>query len=629
MGKSKQRTKKPFLGRQKKKGKIRRSKVSECGPSHGDGEVDFRDPEPRVVVVDQPEPSDFESLLKYGKSASAKKLKIFKDLIDSGDLNKNGEEDCYLFVQLSAVVNLLSPLLCPKCLQPGISFNVSDVRHGLAVKGMLSCNNCDSFCEEKPLCNKIEGPEVGRTQTFDINVRATLAFRGIGCGYSSMIHFLGLMNMPYSPSQNLYRKNLLKIETAATQAFQSISKRTHLAIRSAYQDIGVHPDENGILDIAVSFDISWQKRGFKSHNGMASVIDLLTGFIIDFEVLSNYCGKCKVAEEQSYADDWKAKHALNCEKNFDGSAGSMEVECAKRIWARSIDKNQFRYITFLSDGDSKAYDAVSALNLYDTSRLIQKEDCINHVSKRMGTALRNLVESSKAQKKSISGKGKLTKDKIAKIQNYYGRAIKDNVPDIDICQKRIMAILLHLSSTDIFPKHQQCPPGTNSWCFFQRSLATNKDTGSHKEHETIPPDIGKQLVPIFQRLSDKDLLMRCSRNKTQNQSESFHNIIWKICPKTVFAGLRTVSTAVKLAACQFVTGQSFNKTLCTVLQLKPGRNLEIFSKRKDIKRVRCAEAAVTFKAKKRRRQLKYEKTIKDRNIASSEGSTYEAGKFND
>ena len=117
--------------------------------------------------------------------------------------------------------------------------------------------------------------------------------------------------MPYSPSQNLYRKNLLKIETAATQAFQSISKRTHLAIRSAYQDIGIHPDENGNLDIAVSFDGSWQKRGFKSHNGMASVIDLLTGFIIDFEVLSNYCGKCKVAEEQSYDDDWKAKHALN------------------------------------------------------------------------------------------------------------------------------------------------------------------------------------------------------------------------------------------------------------------------------------------------------------------------------
>ena len=83
----------------------------------------------------------------------------------------------------------------------------------------------------------------------------------------------------------------------------------------------------------------------------------------------------------------------------------MKVECTKRIWARSIDKNQFRYITFLSDGDNKAYDAVSVFKIYGTSRSIQKEDCINHVSKRVSTALRNLVERSKAQKESISGKG--------------------------------------------------------------------------------------------------------------------------------------------------------------------------------------------------------------------------------
>ena len=122
--------------------------------------------------------------------------------------------------------------------------------------------------------------------------------------------------------------------------------------------------------------------------------------------------------------------------------------------------------------------------------------------------------------------------------------------------------------------------------------------------------------------------MRCSHNKTQNQNESFHNVIWKICPKTLFAGLRTVSTAVNLAACQFVTGQSFNKILFTVLQLQPGRNLELFSKRKDIKRVRYAEEAISIKAKKRKRQLKYEKTLKDRIATNSEGSTYKPGGFN-
>ena len=45
---------------------------------------------------------------------------------------------------------------------------------------------------------------------------------------------------------------------------------------------------------------------------LESVIDLLAGFVIDFEVLSILPGKCNLAEEQNCADDWKAKHALQC-----------------------------------------------------------------------------------------------------------------------------------------------------------------------------------------------------------------------------------------------------------------------------------------------------------------------------
>ena len=70
----------------------------------------------------------------------------------------------------------------------------------------------------------------------------------------------------------------------------------------------------------------------------------------------------------------------------------------------------------------------------------------------MGTALRRVVAASKAQKDSISGRGKLTQEKMAKMQNYYGRAIKDHADDIPLLKKRIMAIILHLSSTDQSPK---------------------------------------------------------------------------------------------------------------------------------------------------------------------------------
>ncbi len=81
------------------------------------------------------------------------------------------------------------------------------------------------------------------------------------------------------------------------------------------------------------------------------------------------------------------------------------MEAAVHLWERSVADNKLRYTTILIDGDSKAYDAVQKSNVYVHDVTIEKEDCVNHVSKRMGTALRNIVQTSKAEKESISGKG--------------------------------------------------------------------------------------------------------------------------------------------------------------------------------------------------------------------------------
>lgn len=54
--------------------------------------------------------------------------------------------------------------------------------------------------------------------------------------------------------------------------------------------------DDDILDIAISYDGTWQKRGFSSHNGIGIITDLLTGLVVDFEVLSNFCLRCTAAE---------------------------------------------------------------------------------------------------------------------------------------------------------------------------------------------------------------------------------------------------------------------------------------------------------------------------------------------
>ena len=152
------------------------------------------------------------------------------------------------------------------------------------------------------------------------------------------------------------------------------------------------------------------------------------------------------------SDEWKQKHSPNCPKNFNGTANAMEVECALCMWKRSVEDHKIRYTSMLCDGDSKSFDAICEAKVYGEVE-VTKEDCVNHISKRMGTALRRLSVEAKAQGSSISGKGKLTYAKILKIQNYYGRAIKEYSNDVDLLKKRIFAILFHLSSTDQNPKH--------------------------------------------------------------------------------------------------------------------------------------------------------------------------------
>ena len=250
------------------------------------------------------------------------------------------------------------------------------------------------------------------------------------------------------------------------------------------------------------------------------------------------------------------------------------------------------------DGDSKSYDAVCQERVYGNQKSIQKEDCINHISKRMGTALRKLVDVLKAQGKSISGRGKLTKEKIVKIQNYYGRAVKDNANDIPLLKKRIFAILFHMCSSDEHPKHMHCPPGEKSWCFFQRSLAKSEEPGSHKHHDSA----WKQLVPIFERLSEPELLKRCSRAMTQNSNESLHNMIWKVCPKTIFVG-KDDRNSSGYCCLPVHNGCNFQSHFAKCFE--PGSTLVRFTREESKKRVKLADKASTTEAKKRRKQLKF------------------------
>ena len=171
---------------------------------------------------------------------------------------------------------------------------------------------------------------------------------------------------------------------------RSASKKCCHRSRNALQPNPYFPADQPV-PITVSFDGTWQKQGHTSLYGVAAVIEIVTGLVVDYVVLSTYCHSCSLKHNEFKGqpdafDAWYKWHKEDCSINYVGSSNAMEVEAAKWLWSRSLSLG-LAYTRVVGDGDSKAYRAVVELEPYGSNVEIVKEDSVNHVHKRIGTAL--------------------------------------------------------------------------------------------------------------------------------------------------------------------------------------------------------------------------------------------------
>ncbi|GFT90534.1 uncharacterized protein TNCV_1663801 [Trichonephila clavipes] len=231
---------------------------------------------------------------------------------------------------------------------------------------------------------------------------------------------------------------------------------------------------------------------------------------------------------------WQKGHADEWDKNFDGTSGAMEMHAALIMWRRSISDCKMRFVSMLSDGDSKTFQFLSDNKIYGSDIKIEKERVPESYCKEASTSLRNKVKEWEVKKVTLGGRkqGSFTDKNITKLRNYYRKAIKDNVPDTDKMKTAIYASLMHFSSTDKKHMHGKCPEGELSWCFFKRAIAKGETLGSHSSMRTyLSPQVVEKIMPVYQRLASDTILERCVAGKTQNSNESLHSCIWRKCPK--------------------------------------------------------------------------------------------------
>ena len=208
---------------------------------------------------------------------------------------------------------------------------------------------------------------------------------------------------------------------------------------------------------------------------------------------------------------------------------------------------------------------------YGDEHPVIKEECLNHVQKRMVTRLFDFRKKYNGPVKTKTGKtlfrsqiedkNKLSDNIVHKIGKYYGCAVRKGAEDennpVAAMKKDILATFFHLTSNDSKNNHLYCPTGEESWCFFNKAVAKSETPQSHKKMKIRLDLTEEQQAPVLQvieDLSNDDLLKKCLKKRTQNVSESFNSKVWNKCPKVRLHGIDKATCAFYLAALEHNVG---------------------------------------------------------------------------
>ncbi|KAG5880222.1 hypothetical protein JTB14_014727 [Gonioctena quinquepunctata] len=264
-------------------------------------------------------------------------------------------------------------------------------------------------------------------------------------------------------------------------------------------------------------------------------------------------------------DAWFTEHceAGNCTRDHDGSAGLIEVEGVEDMFRRSVEQYGVMYEYYIGDGDSKTFKRLEESEPYGEAVKIKKKACVLH-------------ECS----------------------------------------------YLWIPPTDAKPQHQYCPAGADSWCAYQKAVATKQN---YNHPPAFDQEIQDLLQPIYEELTDEKLLERCLGANTQNNNESYNSCVWNIAPKHKFVGKKTLEIAALSAACIFNEGLLPILKVMEVMGVRIGPEARHFADRANNRRVDRSELEATEASKEHRTAVRNARILQNDAYEDQEGVVYEAG----
>nr|XP_012146536.1 PREDICTED: uncharacterized protein LOC105663283 [Megachile rotundata] len=198
----------------------------------------------------------------------------------------------------------------------------------------------------------------------------------------------------------------------------------------------------------------------------------------------------KIRENTKEQREWFKFYEEECAKYHEGSA--------RKMFLQSEEKYEIKYGNYIEDGDSKTFKAILDINPYEEEFQVQKSEYIGHVEKGMGTRMPMGTDA-----------------RIKKLQSCYGLAIRRNVNSVPDMKNAIWATYYHLCSTDENPRHEYCLTGEGSWCKWKKAEVYGTTSQNLNHPPPLYPDVQQHILPIFEKLSNENLLHKCLGGQTQ------------------------------------------------------------------------------------------------------------------
>ncbi|KAH7980379.1 hypothetical protein HPB49_015415 [Dermacentor silvarum] len=219
------------------------------------------------------------------------------------------------------LVNMLLQYLQHKICGGNAKICQDKCEYGLAVKLLLVCSNCG---DKATMWSSPRVNGDAKVNLFAINILAARAMQVTGNRQMALNDIFAIINIfhrgLHTKTWQAYQK--LKLTPAATRAAKKQEKVSAESVRNLYSELSLDNPGN----IAMSYDGSWMTRGHSSHIGVGAVIELFSGLVLEYVVLSNFCAGCKCGPKahDPHYEEWKASHV--CQKNMDKKSGEMEIE---------------------------------------------------------------------------------------------------------------------------------------------------------------------------------------------------------------------------------------------------------------------------------------------------------------